>query len=113
MGVIDFAEAYRQATQAGQTIVDGNTVRIITDNGDDIGEAVMQVVKGNNGTASNVWTMVQATAQGVVTTGISYLAVSVPTAFAAIAPCLGVTAGVGIYELTSGDTNFHDRLLQA
>ena len=113
MGVIDFAEAYREATQAGQTIVDGNTVRVITDNGDDIGEAVLKVVQGNNGTASNVWTMVQTAVQGVVTTGVSYLAISLPTAFTAIAPCLGITAGVGIYEITSGDTDFHNRLLQA
>lgn len=111
--IIDFQDAFKNATQAGQEIVEGNVVKIIADNGDEIGDATLKVIQGGNGQASNVWTIVKETIAGFITGGLSFMTVSLPTAFAALAPCLGVTAGVGIYELVSGDSDFHNRLLNA
>ena len=111
--IIDFSDALKGAIEYGQ-YVDGSTVRqIVSDNGTEIGKGVYEVVSGGNGNAQGVWKTVVATAQGFLTTGLSYLAISLPTAFAALAPCLGVAAGVKLYEITSGDEEFSDRLLEA
>ena len=99
MGVVNFDEYLRAATQAGQ-VVEGNVVRIIADNGDDIGEVVYKVIQGGNGTASEVGIAVQTSAGGALATGLAYLTMTVPTVVAAIAPALGIVAGVGLYELS-------------
>lgn len=105
--IIDFSEALKNAIQYGQA-VDGNTVRqIVADNGEEIGKGIYQVVNGGNGTSQGIWTTVVATAQGFLTTGLSYMAVSLPTACAALAPCLGVIAGAGLYSVAP---NFFDRI---
>lgn len=98
MGVIDFAEYVKAAIEAG-TSVEGNVVRIIADNGDEIGEAVFKVIQGGNGTASEIGIATQTGASGAVATGVAYLALDVGVVGAAIAPALGIVAGVGLYNL--------------
>lgn len=113
MGVTDFSQYLNQITSPG-TAVEGNVVKIIADNGTEVGDAVFKVIEGGNGTAAEVGVGVAgATGGGTIATGLSYLTMDLPTVFAAIAPALGVAAGVGIYELVSGDTDFHNRLLNA
>lgn len=98
MGVVDFAEYVKNAIQAGQAI-EGNVVKIIADNGDEIGDAVFKVVQGGNGSASEIGVAVKTGATGATTTGLAYLALDVGVVGAAIAPALGVVAGVGLYNL--------------
>lgn len=98
MSVVDFSQALNSAIQAGQA-VEGTAVRIIADNGAEIGDAVFKVIEGGNGQASEVAVATQAGTGGVIATGLAYLTMTIPTACAAIAPCLGVVAGVGLYSL--------------
>ena len=98
MGVIDFAEYLKTIITPG-TQIEGNVVKIIADNGDEIGDAVFKVVQGGNGTANNVGVAVQTGATGATTTGLAYLSMEVGTVGYAIAPALGVLAGVGLYNL--------------
>lgn len=98
--IIEFAEKLREVIEAGQTVVEGNVIKIISDNGTDIANAVKTPVTGGNGTASNVYSMTGKVVEGeAVTTGWALLAMDLGTVGAAIAPCLGVLAGTGLYAL--------------
>lgn len=112
MGVVDFADYVKTIIQAGST-VEGNVVKVIADNGDEIGDAVFKVVQGGNGAASEVGVAVKTGASGATATGLAFLTVDVGVAGAAIAPALGLIAGVSIYEIVSGDSEFHERLINA
>ena len=120
MSIIDFAEAAKAAIEAGVE-VEGNVVRVITsDGGQTIGGAVVKTITGGNGTGATIYSMTDAVIQeGAVVsstataTGVAFMAVSVPTFFSAVAPALGVAAGVGLYEIGTGDTDFHNRLFSA
>lgn len=104
--VIDFANALKTTIQAGQEVVEGNVVKIIADNGTELGNAVMNTVAGGNGVASNVYSMTGEVVGGTATTtGVCFMSVSLPTACAALAPVLGIVAGVGLYNLAP---NFFD-----
>lgn len=98
MGVVDFAEYLKSAIQAGSA-VEGNVVKIIADNGDEIGDAVFKVIQGGNGNASEVAVATQTGAGGAVATGLAYLSLEVGVVGAAIAPALGIAAGIGLYNL--------------
>ena len=99
MGVIDFAQYVNQAINAG-TAIEGTAVRVIADNGTEIGNAVFKVIEGGNGVASEVGiATAEAAGGGLTTTGIAYLAIDLGVAGAAIAPTLGVAAGVGLYNI--------------
>lgn len=98
MGVIDFSQYLNQAIQAGQA-VEGNVVKIIADNGAEIGDAVFKVIEGGNGTAAEVGIATQTGAGGAVATGMSYLFTDITMFGAACAPILGFAAGVGLYNL--------------
>lgn len=98
--IVDFAEALRDVIEAGQEVVEGNVVRIISDNGTEVANAVKTTVTGGNGAASNVYSMTGEVVGGTaVTTGWALLAMDLGTVGAAIAPCLGVLAGGGLYAL--------------
>lgn len=97
MGVIDFEEYLQAAIQAGNA-VEGNVVRVIADNGDEIGEAVFKVIQGGNGSAEEVGIAVQTGGGSAIATGLAFLSMSVPTVVAAIAPALGIVAGIGLYQ---------------
>ena len=113
MSIVDFQDAVKTAIDYGQ-YVDGSTVRnVIADNGDVIGQTTLEVIQGGNGNASDLWLTVKTVVGGVITTGLSYLTMTLPTVFAALAPTLGITAGVGIYEIFSGDSDFSNRLYNA
>lgn len=98
MGVVDFSQYLNEAIQAGRQ-VEGNVVKIIADNGDEIGDAVFKVIQGGNGTGTEVGVATQTGAGGAIATGLAYLNMTIPTVFAAIAPCLGIVAGFGMYNL--------------
>lgn len=98
MGVIDFSQYLNSAIEAGQA-VEGNVVKVIADNGDEIGDAIFKVLEGGNGQAAEVGIATQSGVGGAIATGMAYLTMTIPTVFAAIAPCLGVVAGVGLYNL--------------
>lgn len=97
--IVDFSTAVNSAIQAGSAI-EGTAVRVLADNGSEIGQAVAQNVAAGGGTGATVYTLTQAGAGGAnVATGVSLLALELPTTVAAIAPCLGVVAGIGLYAL--------------
>lgn len=96
--VVNFAEYLKNTIQAGQSI-EGNVVKVIADNGNEIGDAVFKVINGGNGVSSNVGVAVQSGTTGATTTGLGYLAMDVGTVGAALAPAFGVLAGVGLYNL--------------
>lgn len=99
MGVVDFAEYLNRAIQAGSQ-VEGTVVKIVSDAGTEIGDAVFKVIQGGNGTASKVGIATQTGAGGgAVATGLAYLATDLGVVGAAIAPALGIVAGVGLYNL--------------
>lgn len=112
--IIDFSSAVNAAIQAGE-VVDGNVVRIITDNGTNIGNAVAQDIAAGGGAGATIYTLTQTGAGGAqVATGISLLALELPTVVAAIAPCLGVAAGFGLYNLAPEFwTNLSNALIES
>lgn len=100
MGVVDFATAYKTAITAGQAI-EGTAVKsIIADSGATIAEGTQLTVVGGNGTGATVYSMTTAVeGTSATTTGVGLLALDLGVAGAAIAPLLGVVAGVGLYNL--------------
>lgn len=98
MGVIDFAQYLQTALNPG-TQIEGNVVRVLADNGTEVGEAIFKTIEGGNGTAAEVGIGVQAAGTGGITTGLAFLKLNVGTVGAAIAPTLGILAGVGLYNL--------------
>lgn len=113
MGVVDFAQYLNQAIQAGQA-VEGNVVRVIADNGDQIGEAVFKVIEGGNGTAAEVGVATQAGSAGAVATGLAFLTTPLPTFALALAPALGFAAGAGLYSLAPDFWNgLSEKLIEA
>lgn len=113
MGVIDFAQYLNSAVAAGQA-VEGSVVRVIADNGTEIGNAVYQVIDGGNGVSQEVGIATAAAAGGgSVTTGMAFMAVDLGLLGMAIAPALGIESGISLYEIVSGDTGFRDRLRQS
>lgn len=99
MGIVDFSTYLSSLIEAGSQ-VEGTAVKILADNGREIGEGVFKVIQGGNGVASEVAVGTQSTAGATVATGTAYMTVAANLAAAAIAPCLGVIAGFGLYELS-------------
>lgn len=98
--IINFATAYQTAINAGQSVVEGNVVKIIADSGAEIGNATFKVVQGGNGVASEVGAMTTAVEGGsATTTGLGFLTLDVGVVGAMVAPALGILAGVGLYNL--------------
>lgn len=98
MSIINFADYLNSLISAGSS-VEGNVVKVIADNGTEVGDAVFKVIQGGNGTAQEVGVAVSAGAGGATATGLAFMAVDVGVMGAAIAPALGVLAGVGLYNL--------------
>lgn len=98
MSVVSFADYLKALVNSGSAI-EGNVVKVIADNGDEIGDAIFKVVQGGNGVSSEVGVAVQTTGTGATATGLAYLTLDVGVVGAAIAPALGVVAGVGLYSL--------------
>lgn len=96
--VVDFATAFNNAVSPGSA-VEGNVVKIIADNGAEIGDAVFKTIEGGNGTAAEVGVATQGATGSAIATGMGYLAMELPTVVAAVAPALGIVAGVGLYSL--------------
>lgn len=115
--VIDFSQYLNSAIQAGSS-VEGTAVKVIADNGAEIGDAVYKVIEGGNGVASEVGVATQAGAGGLVATGLAYLSMSLPSAMAGVAAALGVAVGyyVGgwLYEMEPQFwTDLSDKLFEA
>lgn len=98
MGIVNFAEYLQSLLQS--TSVEGNVVRIIADNGDELGDAVFKVIQGGNGVSEEVAIGVQEAGGTATATGLAFMTLDVGVVGAAIAPCLGVLAGTGLYALS-------------
>ena len=96
--VVNFADAVREAISVTQT--EGNVIKVVADNGREIGKGVYEVIKGGNGQASGVTVMVKQVADTITKSGVAFLTVDLGIAGAAIAPALGVVAGVGLYNVS-------------
>lgn len=99
MPAIDIYNLLLQYIVAGQTVDPTIVTTIIADNGVEVCSAIQTDIVAANGTATSIQQVVDTTATEVVTSGSSLLAVDVGVAGAAIAPALGVAAGVGLYNL--------------
>lgn len=99
---IDFSAYLRAIIEAGRVVEETNIVEVVNDTGLVVGHATYELVQSNNGTAQQVAVATTAGGGGVAayTTGLAYMTVDVSVAGAAIAPALGVLAGVGLYELS-------------
>ena len=98
--IIEFSELLKEAISAGQTVVEGNVVKVIADNGTEIGNATLKVINGGNGTASEAYALTGAVSGGAATTsGLAILATAPETAFFGMAAALGVAVGVTWYNL--------------
>ena len=97
--IIEFSEAFKSAIEAGQSVVEGNVVKIIADNGTEIGNATLKVINGGNGVASEAYALTGAVSGGVATTsGLGIMAVSMETAAFALCAATGVALGVTWYN---------------
>lgn len=98
---VDFSAYLRAIIQAGQVVEQTNIVEIVNDTGLVVGHATYEMVQSNNGVAQEVAVATTAGGTGVAayTTGLAYMAIDVTAVGAALAPALGVLAGVGLYNL--------------
>lgn len=98
--IIEFSELLKDAISAGQTVVEGNVVKVIADNGTEIGNATLKVINGGNGTASEAYALTGAVSGGAATTsGLAIMATAPETAFFGMAAALGIAVGVTWYNL--------------
>ena len=98
--IIEFSELLKEAISAGQTVVEGNVVKVIADNGTELGNATLKVINGGNGTASEAYALTGAVSGGAATTsGLAIMATAPETAFFGMAAALGVAVGVTWYNL--------------
>lgn len=98
--IIEFSELLKEAISAGQTVVEGNVVKVIADNGTEIGNATLKVINGGNGIAGEAYALTGAVSGGAATTsGLAILATAPETAFFGMAAALGVAVGVTWYNL--------------
>lgn len=98
--IIEFSELLKEAIAAGQTVVEGNVVKVVADNGTELGNATLKVINGGNGAASEAYALTGAVAGGSATTsGLAIMATAPETAFFGMAAALGVAVGVTWYNL--------------
>lgn len=98
--IVNFADGVRNAIEAGKAVEGSNVLKIIADNGEEIANGVKYTVLGGNGAGATITAMTQtASGGGAVTTGLAMLSMDVGAVGLAIAPALGVVAGIGLYNL--------------
>lgn len=98
--IVEFSELLKEAVAAGQTVVEGNVVKVVADNGAELGNATLKVINGGNGAASEAYALTGAVAGGTATTsGLAIMATAPETAFFGMAAALGVAVGVTWYNL--------------
>ena len=98
-GAIDQLALLFQLLNSAQTVPVAETTALVTDAGTTALSTITQTTELANGVAADVTELCTITDVEATTTGIGVLAVDVGVAGAAIAPALGVLAGVGLYEL--------------
>ena len=104
----EVAEIVLEVIEGGKSV--SNVIHFVADNGDDIAQGVQSTAQAGNGIAATITSLVS----GGVTAGLGMLAVDVGVAGLAIAPALGILAGVGLYELAPEFwTSVSDSLLEA
>lgn len=72
---------------------------LVADNGMVIGDVIADTIIGGNGAATEAAQLVAVDGASATTAGAGIMAVELPAAAAAIAPALGLVAGVGLYNL--------------
>lgn len=114
--MIDFSLVLKQMIIAGREIAETNLVEIISDSGEVICTSTYEIVQGGNGQATTACAVTGAVGAGgtATTTGMALLTMDIGVAGAAIAPCLGILAGVGLYSLAPEFwTNVSNALFEA
>lgn len=98
--IVEFSELLKEAIAAGQTVVEGNVVKVVADNGTELGNATLKVINGGNGAASEAYALTGAVSGGAATTsGLAIMATAPEAAFFGMAAALGVAVGVTWYNL--------------
>lgn len=98
----ELAEVFLEVIEGGKSVSEGaKIIEFVADNGAKIAEGVTEVATAGNGVAAEVTAVTETAAAtgATTTTGLGLLAVDVGAAGAAIAPALGILAGVGLYNL--------------
>lgn len=90
-------QAFLQWITTGQAAT-GYT-ELVADNGMVIGDVIADTIMGGNGAATEATQLVTVEGASATTAGAGIMAVELPAAAAAIAPALGLVAGVGLYNL--------------
>ena len=88
-----------QLLETLQTVPVAETTALVTDAGSTALSVITQTTELSNGIAADVTELCTITDVQATTTGIGVLTVDVGVAGAAIAPALGIAAGVGLYAL--------------
>lgn len=122
MGYVDGTSALEmldnifEVIEGGKSVEAAKVTELIADNGAKICDITSYTTNAANGAAAEVAEVVniEAGAAAGTTTGAGILAMDVGAAGAAIAPALGVLAGVGLYNLAPEFwTNVSNRLMEA
>ena len=122
MGYVDGTSAIEmldnvfEVLEGGKSVEAAKVTELIADNGAKICDITSYTTNAANGAAAEVGEVVniEAGAAAGTTTGAGILAMDVGAAGAAIAPALGILAGVGLYNLAPEFwTNVADKLTQA
>lgn len=96
----EITEVFLKVIEPGK-VVSGATkiIQFVADNGATIAEGITETAAAGNGVAAEVTAVTEIAAGTTATTGLGLLAIDVGIAGAAIAPALGILAGVGLYNL--------------
>ena len=91
-----------EVIEGGKTVEAAKTVAVVADNGTKLFDVAASEVYAANGSAATVESVVSISegAASGTTAGAGLLAMDVGAAGAAIAPALGIAAGIGLYNLT-------------
>ena len=88
------------AIEGGKAVEAGSIVQFPVDAGATALEGVTETVELGNGIATEVSQLTAVEGGATTTAGVGIMAVDVGVAGAALAPALGILAGVGLYNLT-------------
>lgn len=113
---IEMLDSVFEVLEGGKSVEAAKVTELIADNGSKIADITSYTTNAANGAAAEVAEVVniETGAAAGTTTGAGILATDVGLAGAAIAPALGLIAGVGLYALAPEFwTNVSDKLMDA
>jgi len=109
------AEVFLDVIEGGKSVSESaEIIQFVADNGAAIAEGITETAAAGNGVAAEVTAVTETVSSATTTTGLGLLAIDVGVAGAAIAPALGILAGVGLYNLAPEFwTNVSNTLVEA